>query len=300
MAVNVLDPAFWTGWLTELTLLFKFFLGVLVGAIVLVIIALMNIAFGINIGQYMLEIVKFMVESVKALWMWVISAFHYNNKSEILALAFISFVMFIFILMAFNVNQMGTAQGASAGAGSIRFGSGAVRGSSSGSGATNGTGEYLIGSSSLPSGTLPTITIPATIPPVTVTTTTLPDHCHNNYMDEGEEKTDCGGECYPCHCFVGNGMVHVPVCGISCPNTCYCTNDGFDTNCEHNFCCPAIQSVPQGCWNKCADMEIGGWIVDYNVGLRNCQSEICVTSDLIWVTENGTTMGNLNGLLDWY
>jgi hypothetical protein len=295
---NILDPAFWTGWMSELTLLFKFFLGVLVGAVVLVVIALMNMAFGINIGQYMLEIVKFMFESVKAIWLWTITAFHYNNKQEILALGVICFIMFIFLLMAFNVNQMGTA-------GAISIGSDAVRGSTSGNGATSGAGGYLVGSSStMPTtGSLPEMTIPQGSTLTTMTTITLPDHCYNSVVDGGETDLNCDGGCIPCHCFseAQDGDEQGVDCGGSCSDACYCSPSGVSLQCGFGFCCPSSSG---DCGGYCVASDFIFPPKDYSISpeeaLIACNNGACHYPILRWITLNNTMMGNTNGLLDWY
>ena len=281
----------------SITLAFKFFVGVAVGAILMIIAVLANIAFGINIGQYVLEVVKFLFETTKAMWLWTITTFHYNNKREIFALSIIALIMLVFIFMAFNVNQMWASGASNMGSGSIQVGSDAVRGASSGDGASGGSGGYLSVSSTLGSGgTIPLPTVTATS---VTTSTTLPDHCFNGFMDKDEEGVDCGGGCFSCHCFVDNMTKSPSVCGTDCPNTCSCTPSGLTNTCQYGFCCPDITSVSEICRNKCADSEGGNMITTYSSGIANCNAGMCIQTPLNWIPNNGVTFGQ-NGLLDWY
>jgi len=281
----------------ELSLLFKFVVGVAVGAILVIIAVLANLAFGINIGQYVLEIVKFLFETAKAIWLWIITTFHYNNKYEVFALSIISLIMLVLIFMAFNVNQMWASGASSLGSGSIEIGSDAVRKASSGAGAGEGGGGYLPVSSTLGTeGTLPLPTVTATS---VTTSTTLPDHCFNGFMDKDEEGVDCGGGCFPCHCFADNMTKSPAVCGSDCPNPCSCTPTGLTNTCPYGFCCPNTNEVSDICRNKCADSEGGDMITDYNAGMSNCNEGLCIQTPLNWIPTSGVTFGQ-NGLLDWY
>lgn len=223
----------------------KFFLGFFVLGILIAIAFLLNIAFGINIGQISLDLIRTMIETMRNTWLWIVETFHYDNTKQIFALSLICFILMVFLFMAFNINQTGAA-------GKVSFGSGAVRGSDSGS---EGAGGYFTG------GEAGGIT--ATSLPTTVTSMTIPWHCYNSMQDYDEEEIDCGGiACVPCHCIdreQNEDEAGIDCGGVSCA-PCTCDPTGLNVLCRiihieggydyYPYCCPAEYG---NCSNHCVN-----------------------------------------------
>lgn len=299
---NPLDLIYGLG--GEMVFFFKIMVALIVGLAGFIIAILLNQALGLNLGQIVVDLIKFMLEGMKSLWESVISNFHFDNKRQMFALSLITFVMMIFLFMAFNVNQMNDPFTRDLpNVGRVGFGSSAVRESSSGEGSQTGTGGFEIGIDETPvSVTVTTVTVASS-----VTTVTYPDNCHNNVQDGNEEGINCGGSCIPCHCvdLVRSGDEGGVDCGGSCPDVCDCTPTGYNQDCGSlGYCCPVASDIPNFCYNQCVrypDVYYGKLPAFSTSQLYGfCGEGSCYQIQLFWVTINQSILVSGSGVLDWY
>lgn len=118
------------------------------------------------------------------------------------------------------------------------------------------------------------------------TATPYPEWCINGeYNPEfGEEDTDCGGQCVPCHCT--NGLQDFNEtgidCGADCPD-CSCSPTGYNIACASQYCCPEDTGI---CANRCVLRRINGVYVcchpDLDTGAWVCTEEDCHRGCELW------------------
>lgn len=267
-----------------------FFSGLMV-AVVIVIAYALNQIFGVNIGDILINTISYLLIVFKDLLLWIPANFKYNRKEEIFALAIICFVLFIFLLMAFNLNETGVAGG-------ISIGSDSVRSSSSGEGSLSGTGIDV----GVDAGVYSAVTtLPTTVS--SVTTTTYPEHCMNFVTDEEENDIDCDGGCIPCDCFLNGNRLSRRICGSNCPDKCDCNSNSM---CFSQYCCPLTLGNAT-CRGKCVD---AGLVEDYVVeneaeGLGLCETGTCIldanaSTQLVFTYPKNNYNVSSNGVFSWY
>jgi hypothetical protein len=259
--------------------------------------AILNFAFGINIGQMVVSTVVFLLTTLVEFWKTIVNTFKFDNKEQITALAVILFILMIFGFMAFNLNTFGSA-------GTISVGSGEVSANAEGG---QGSGNFFTDGVNAGGSSVTSTTSGSALTTTSNTATTLKPHCDNQQkddgsygtVDEGETGIDCGGvDCSPCDCFIDGDGRNWEKCGDNCPSKCSCTPTGLNyDDCEFGYCCPTTGTYSK-CFNRCIQFPIGDTEVTTVEG--QCNQGDCMIEDLYVILPVNDSEVNGNALLDWY